>query len=266
MAKTPYRDTLIYNTVEKVEAYWNSFKPTTLTTDSYKDKWISHSSLFDTISLQSRVCVTLWDAASSQFIYACDKTNVLGDSAAQFTKSDGVDRTYANMKEKHRQANLVMQEKGINYCIQHKEHLPYNITMNADFAYNKNGNYIHILQQVTVIETTADKHPLLFLSYIYDITHLKKPESANLVITAPHETLIWNYDFDNQQLKPAKPLTEQEKKVLYFLGEAKHTKEIAHALSITAHTANKHRSNLLAKTNCIDSTGMVTYCRMVGLM
>ena len=78
--------------------------------------------------------------------------------------------------------------------------------MNADFAYNKNGNYIHILQQVTVIETTADKHPLLFLSYIYDITHLKKPESANLVITAPHETLIWNYDFDNQQLKPAKPL------------------------------------------------------------
>jgi DNA-binding CsgD family transcriptional regulator len=266
MPQTPYKNTLIYNTIEKVNAYWEAFKPKQHLNKSYQERWLSHASLFDSISLQSRVCVTLWDAATNQFIYAADKTNVLGDSASHFTEPGGIDYTYLNMHEEHRQAQLMMQKQGIEYCIEHKEYMPDNITMNADYAYNKNGKYIHILQQVIVVETTSDNHPLLYLSYVYDITHLKNQNSANLVITAPDETLMWEYDFDKKKLTSAKMLTKQERKILMLLGEAKHTKELAESLEISPNTVNNHRSNLLAKTNCLDTTAMVTYCKMVGLM
>ena len=57
----------------------------------------------------------------------------------------------------------------------------------------------------------------------------------------------------------------QEKKILSLLAEGKSSKEIAEALFISPHTVDTHRRHLLKKTNCIDTTGIVMYARLVGL-
>lgn len=57
-----------------------------------------------------------------------------------------------------------------------------------------------------------------------------------------------------------------EPRVLHTLGEGKNTKQIAEELHLSPHTVDTHRRKLLAKTNCVDTTALVTYCRMVGLM
>ena len=62
------------------------------------------------------------------------------------------------------------------------------------------------------------------------------------------------------------PFTPQETKVLQLLSDGKQTKYIAQKLSASPHTIDTHRRNMLAKTSCVDSTALVAYCRMIGLL
>jgi len=104
------------------------------------------------------------------------------------------------------------------------------------------------------------------LSYIHDITYLKKERTANLIITAPNDVQWWNFDFDKNTLNPVPPLSKQEKVILNYLAAGKSSKEIAKQLFISSNTIDTHRRHLLQKTNCTDTTGMITYARLVGLL
>lgn len=262
----PY--TSIYNTVEKVRAYWDAFKPLSAKPTSYQEKWLAHAPLFEQISYQSRVCITLYDLQlNNRFLYAVDKRSVLGNNAAFFTADDGIDFTFANFHPSYLAAILLIQQTSFQYIIENPEQNKSSIILNFDALYKKKeGLYIHILQQAIPVEADQNGYPLLFLSYIHDITHLKKQSSANLVITTPVETRSFNYCFEHKKLEPVKPLTQQEKKVLILLSEGKQTKEIADILSISPHTAENHRRHLLAKINCIDTTALVTYAQITGLI
>jgi DNA-binding CsgD family transcriptional regulator len=266
MVNKPHIQVPNYNSIEKVESYWNSLKPQSVSTSSYEEKWLTMAPFFDTVSLQSRVCVTLWNASTNRFIYAVDKTKVLGENAIRFTDVDGVDFSIGNFHPDHLEALLLLMQKGIQYCFEKPEHLPYKIILNLDVLYKINKGYIHILQQASVVETDDNKQPLLWLSYLYDITHIKKGNSANMVVKTPDEILIWNYLLNERKLEIVKPLTHQEKNVLNLLAQGNQTKEIAKKLFISHHTVDTHRRNLLTKTNCIDTTGLVSYARMTGLI
>jgi DNA-binding CsgD family transcriptional regulator len=87
-----------------------------------------------------------------------------------------------------------------------------------------------------------------------------------LVIKGPPENQIFNYDFERKKLDVVSSITEKEYQVLKMLGTGKNTKEISVQLFSSPHTIDTHRRNLLAKTNCVDTTALVTYCRMVGLL
>jgi DNA-binding CsgD family transcriptional regulator len=266
MTKAPHVYPSIYNSIEKVEQYWRQFKPNTTLEQSYQEKWLSLSGFFELVAVQMRVCITLWDATSNRFIFAIDPTAVLGDNAAYFTKEDGVDYTIAKFNPDHLHAFLLMQEYGIKYCIQNNKLLPFKILMNQDSRYRKDDEYIHILQQVTVVEVDTNGHPLFFLSYVHDISHLKKESSASLVIKSPHETLMLNYVFSKKLLKRVRLFTGKEHEMLQLLSKGKQSKEIAQELKLSPHTVNTYRRNLLSKTCCVDTTALVSYCQMVGLI
>ncbi len=125
---------------------------------------------------------------------------------------------------------------------------------------------MHFLQQTMCIETDDNGYPVLLLSYIHDITYFKKERTANFIITISDEVKWWNFNFNINTLEPVKPLSRQEKKILGYLANGKSTKEIARELFISPFTIDTHRKNLLNKTNCINTTGMITYAKLVGLL
>ena len=134
------------------------------------------------------------------------------------------------------------------------------------FQYNrKGGGYIQLLQKLMVVETDTDGYPLLYLRYLYDISHLVKP-SVGLIINGLDETLIWAYNDQNKTLDQVNLLSAQEKKILGLLAEGKGSKEIGDMLFISSHTIDTHRRNLLKKTHCIDTTALVTFAKMTGLI
>jgi len=67
-------------------------------------------------------------------------------------------------------------------------------------------------------------------------------------------------------LEAVHPLSKQEKIVLHYLSQGKSSKGIAENLFISPHTADTHRRNLLERTYCINTIGLVTYARLVGLL
>ena len=265
MPNKPVPNTLVYDTVEKVEKYWNTFRPPGITQNFHNDKWLQQSEFLEKVSMQSRVCVTLWDVISNRFLYAVDKTHVLGDNASRFMDPDGVDYSLSQFPVDHLQAMLVIQLQVHDYYTKHPELIPNDLVINQDAEYNTSKGKIHILQQACIVEVDPNNNPLLFLSYLYDITHLKK-SSASLVITSSKETLMWNYHFLKKKLVEIKPLSTREKKLLLLLSEGKQTKQIADELGISPHTVDTHRRNMLKKTCCIDTTALVAYSKMVGLI
>lgn len=265
MSKAAYTNSHIYGSVEKVQAYWDSLKPRSYIAENYVDRWLSQAELFESISLQNRACITLWDAVSSEFVYAVDKTNVLSDYASRFVQPGGIHFSMSNYPTEHLHATLAMQKVAIDYCFQHPEHVR-EIVMSQDCLYNCGKRQIHFIQQIMVVETDNDFQPVLYLSFLYDISHLKKNSSASLVITSPEETSMWNYNFEKELLEHVPGFSKQETKILKQLASNKSTKEIAGELWLSPHTIDTHRRNLLAKTNCADTTALVTYCKMVGLI
>lgn len=258
--------TQIYNSIEKVEAYWKALKPANRPPTPYINKWTNQDSFFKQLSLHSCIAIMVWDAHSNRFVYVADERGIFGHDISLFTKENGVDFSIGNLHPDFLNAYLTLQKHGMEYCMKNPEYAD-KIILSGDCLYKKNsGIYFKVLQQAVIVETNSEGQPLVYLSHIHDISHLKKDFSLNLIIKAPHEVQIWNYDFEKKALEKPYVLTSQENKILSLLSKGKQTKEIADILCCSPHTVDTHRRNLLKKTNCIDTTAFVTYARMTGLI
>jgi DNA-binding CsgD family transcriptional regulator len=255
----------IYNTIEKVNNYWNRFKPDSCVEEGFQQKWLGEIQFLNHLSDQTGVTIFLWDVLHSRFIYAVDPKKLLGD-LIEIVSETGIDFTTSNIHPDYLHGGLLLNQKAIEYSI---KHFPISNKMSLSFDYlyrNNEGVYFQLLQQSVPVERNKEGYPLLFLSYVHDISHLKKTETANLIITTPEETQIWNYSFDKNCLERTTDLSSQEKKILQLLGQGKHTKQISEIEHCSPHTIDTHRRNILKKINCVDTTAAISYARMVGLM
>ncbi len=266
MALTPHAHIPIYNTLEKVDNYWNRFiSKNDFINTSYLEKWKALYPFFKNVSHHNGSIVSLWHPLSHRFIYFFDERKILDIPIENYLKEDGIDFSLARFHPEYLNAGLTMQQRALEYIIPLAETDVRKVIFSLDSLYKKGNNeYIHILQQSMIAETDENGFPVLFLNYIYDITHLKKERSANLVVTSSNERLIWNYNFEKAELERSKSLSMQETKILNLLSQGKQSREIAEQFSISPNTIDTHRRNLLKKTNCLDTTALVSYCRLVG--
>jgi DNA-binding NarL/FixJ family response regulator len=66
--------------------------------------------------------------------------------------------------------------------------------------------------------------------------------------------------------EPVDQLTARQREVLQLMAEGKNMKEIAHVLSISAKTAEAHRSQLMDRLDIHDVAGLVRYAIRTGLI
>lgn len=242
----------------------NIIKPRQIST---REKWLQKMEFLNSISAHDNAVILLHDTSVNRFIFMSDNAKVLGGyDPIQFLSETGVDFSFSNIHPEQRSAALMIQLKIISYCIEHPASSINNVVANMMAQYKKkNGGYIQYMQKCMAVETDEAGHPLLFLRYGFDISHLVKP-SVGLIINTPDETLIWTYDTPNKRLVQINLLSTQEKKILALLAEGKQSKEIADQLFISPHTIDTHRRNLLKKTHCIDTTALITFAKMTGLI
>jgi len=233
----------------------------------YRLKWLKKMAFLNSIASQTNTTLLLHDTSENRFIYMSDKPGILGGyDPDDFTSETGMDFSFNHIHPDQRSAALQIQLKILSYGMDHMATAENNIVANMMFQYKKkDGTYIQLLQKVMAVEANDTGHPLLYLKYGYDVSHLVKP-SVGLIINAPDETLIWEYNTEKKALEQVNLLSAQEKKVLALLSQGKQSKEIAEILFSSPHTIDTHRRHLLKKTNCIDSTALITFAKMTGLI
>ena len=233
----------------------------------YKEIWLKKLHLIASLPVQMDTAYLLHDVAANRFIFFSDKAKILGNYKTEdLTSEKGMDDFMSNIHPEQRNAVTTMQHKIIDYCVDYPYTCENNVVANITFLYKKKGGgFFQILQKAIVVETDTEGRPLLFLLFLSDISHLMKP-SAGLIINNSDGSTAWIYNIHNKHLEEIDLLSAQEKKILGLLAQGKHSKEIADMLFISSHTIDTHRRNILKKTHCIDTTALITFAKMTGIL
>jgi len=158
-------------------------------------------------------------------------------------------------------------------AVMHPEDLPYFLTferkvtefftalpaekvmkykVSYDFRLKRaNGHYVRLLHQVAPIQTDQNGAVLRVLAVHTDITKMKKENGSTLsFIGLDGEPSYYDVEIGRvvQENKGAL-LTRREKEILKHLLDGKTSKQIADLLFITKLTVDRHRKNMLKKTN-----------------
>jgi DNA-binding CsgD family transcriptional regulator len=142
------------------------------------------------------------------------------------------------------------------------------VSFSKDFLYLiHEKEYVRVLQKGIVLDINEDGGIVRTLHVISLINHLKRDNDANLIIKSPENIFtIYNYDSQEKTISNLGGLSKRESEILELLAKGCSTKKIAQQLFLSEHTVSTHRRNLLNKTNCIDTTALVTYAKMVGMI
>jgi len=141
---------------------------------------------------------------------------------------------------------------------------------NSRFSHNyrfkrKDNTYIHLLQQYVVLETNEDNFPLLTLGFVTDVSAHK--HDNKVVFSVSHHSKQNGYTVTTPQSFPQRKIavTQRENQIIESLIKGLSSKQIADNLNISLHTANAHRRNILAKTNCKNTAELISYALENGL-
>lgn len=256
-------------TVEKIPQYWQSLRPLENTGPEQIAEWAKKVAFMDEVSAQHNAVVFLWNAFTNRFIYMSDKLQLfLAIDPARFTAENGIDQVLANIHPDHVPAVLLMiRQLVVDFC-REQQRLNFRhtkICFNYLFR-NGHGEYMQILQRAVVLEVDEAHQPKLVLNFTYHVDYIKRPDSVGGMVITDEETLLFDYNPLTRQVEQAKAISPQELTVLQLLGKGLSTKAIAGKLYLSPHTVDTHRRSLIKKTNCLDTTGVVAFARMTGLI
>lgn len=112
-----------------------------------------------------------------------------------------------------------------------------------------NGDYCRILQQVVTIQSTDDGGVIRTMGVHTDITDLKKENGSTLsFIGLEGEPSFVDNENTIDIIIEKEILTNREKEILKHISSGKNSAEIAKLLSLSKHTIDTHRKNMLHKT------------------
>jgi len=127
----------------------------------------------------------------------------------------------------------------------------------------RNGEYVRFIFQCQIIEITESNDYVLILS-ISDVCPdqtSNEPVKFRLVNFKTNEVIDFP-TFDEADIS----LTKRELEILRLVNEGMISKEISDKLSISIHTVNRHRQNILEKMSVDNLMEAINYSRKLGLI
>jgi DNA-binding CsgD family transcriptional regulator len=135
---------------------------------------------------------------------------------------------------------------------------------------NSKGITVRVFQQNTFLRFSEDGKPAYKLGTIHDITHLKDSPIQHCRISWMEEgqPAEINFCYDNhlELLVEVEKLTNRQLQILFLLSSGKSSKKISEELSISTHTVDNHRRQLLEKLKAKDTTALISLARLHGML
>jgi DNA-binding CsgD family transcriptional regulator len=143
---------------------------------------------------------------------------------------------------------------------------PFEYVFNMDYRIKKaSGNYLRMLRQTCMFKKDNSGKMVLTLAVYTDISHIKKGNCIDLTYTGPDLNIFKFPDEELLVLINKDILTNAELNILGLLSNGKTSKEIANILSISSHTVDTHRRNMLCKTGTRNIRELIAFAMEKGL-
>ncbi|KOY51795.1 response regulator transcription factor [Polaribacter dokdonensis] len=210
--------------------------------------------------MQSFFIVTNTSKQTYEFV-SKNFEHTLGLSAEKMT-TEGIKYWFSHFNPENLPVFLSMLEELMNFTmtkVKKKERPRLSYTWNICVK-NSNNDYVNIVEHQTPIYFDNQGKPIIGITHCSVIDEkVKKPIIASIKIlndNNEYETLFYkNYS----QLLLSASVTSREQDIIRLLSLNNSSKEIAKKLSISIHTVNTHRKNILNKLKLKSSSELVTY-------
>lgn len=121
------------------------------------------------------------------------------------------------------------------------------------------GETVRVLQNSRVLQASATGKPILEVAMLTDITFWKQTTNMALSITEPNKkNKLWVYKHQKGMVN-AVSISKTELKVLRLFAQGLTNTEVSKELSVSLHTVNTHRKNLIRKTGFNKINELVNY-------
>ncbi|MDU1904993.1 MAG: LuxR C-terminal-related transcriptional regulator [Dysgonomonas sp.] len=128
---------------------------------------------------------------------------------------------------------------------------------------DRNNEYVRFIFQCQIIEITQSNDHVLILS----ISDVSPDQSGDEPVRFRLINFKTNEVINFPAIEEAEiSLTKRELEILKLVNEGMISKEISEKLSISIHTVNRHRQNILEKMNVDNVMEAINYSRKLGLI
>lgn len=127
---------------------------------------------------------------------------------------------------------------------------------------NKEGNYVFVKHRILYLKGLKGdpiRFVLCLYHRLYDHPEFDIPQGV-IVNTKSAEVI----EYDNQQFDNT--LSAREKEILHLIQYGRRSKEIASKLSVSIHTVNRHRQNILQKLKVSSAIEACRVAQNMGLL
>lgn len=194
----------------------------------------------------SRICV--YDIHKLDYIFYNNQLkDVLGEAPSDTSLNDAdyiMSRIHPDDLKYILEVSIKIQEFSKKVAAERKK----DFQLHAEFRIlNKDNEYIRVIEQYQNIELDREGNIWLILNMM-DISpnQSKDTEIVHQLIDTKTNKLI---NFEPEDLTADSKLSKREKEVFGFVKKGYLSKEISDTLSISVHTVNTHRQNILKKLN-----------------
>nr|WP_321406437.1 LuxR C-terminal-related transcriptional regulator [uncultured Carboxylicivirga sp.] len=155
---------------------------------------------------------------------------------------------------------LLASKKLIEFLIVNMPRLePYQMIVTFDYRIkNKDGNYIRVLNQNSMINKASDNSNCQTISLYSDITHYKTSNKIDFDLINYGDPV--DFIFPDEEINNIALLfTPREREVLTLLASGKNSAEIGDLLFISKHTVDTHRRHMLTKSHLCNTAELVAF-------
>ena len=208
------------------------------------------------------------EASSANYIFISKSLeSMLGYKSEVYTER-GLDFILSIAHPDERGGLILILHKELDYLLHiHKDEC-LRYCSSYDYRLKKaNNEYVRVLQRNQICEFAGQGMMMYMLSIITDVTHLKGNQNMMLHIK-PSDNIrhTYVYDLSDHKLMETHFPSKRELQLLKLLGKGHSSKEIAAILSISVHTVETHRRNMLEKANVKDTSTLICYALAIGFL
>lgn len=129
---------------------------------------------------------------------------------------------------------------------------------------NAEGKYVRMINQQQILELDDNGNPWLIMG-IVDLSPLTTP-LVNIKIQVVNFITGETFSLIKFEEKELVEFTPREKEILHLIKSGMLSKEISDRLSVSIHTVNKHRQNIMHKMNADNIIEAIEYARKLGFL